>query len=65
MKIRVTIKPYRLAKHLSVGELAKIAEVSQPLVSDIENGNKLPSVPVLCRLAKALGKNPGDIIECK
>lgn len=63
MKVRVIIKPYRLEKQLSVGELAELANVSQPLISDIENGNKLPSLPVLCRIAKALDKEASKLIH--
>jgi transcriptional regulator with XRE-family HTH domain len=43
-------------------ELAQKAELSQPFLSNIENGRSLPSVSTLYRLADALGVAPPDLL---
>ena len=49
------IRDLRKKQGMSVSELARRLDVSQPHVSDIENGNRHPSQAVLLKLSKVLG----------
>ncbi len=44
----------RKRKRLSNAALAKRAQISQPYISLMESGNRVPSLKVIERLAKAL-----------
>lgn len=55
-RLSTVLKKLREEKGLTQEELAKLAGVTKPYVSMIESGDrKRPSLPVLKRLAKALG----------
>jgi ribosome-binding protein aMBF1 (putative translation factor) len=45
----------RTAARLSQTELARRAGTRQPVISAIENGGQVPTIPMLRRLAHALG----------
>jgi len=65
LKAVLKIKQYRVMRDLSTTELARKVNVAQGYISDIENGNKFPSIPLLCHIAKALSCKPGELIECE
>ncbi|HHW36775.1 MAG TPA: helix-turn-helix domain-containing protein [Bacillales bacterium] len=48
------IKNLRESKGLSKNQLAKLAEISQSYISDLEAGKKNPTIDILDRIAKAL-----------
>ena len=48
------IRTYRTYRGMSVSQLAEAAGISQPYLSEIENGKKTGSVDVLKRIAAAL-----------
>lgn len=48
------LRQQRIAAHLSLRQLADLAGVSNPYLSQIERGLRKPSAQVLQRLAKAL-----------
>lgn len=48
---------------MTLDALAKRANVSKSLISRIENFRVTPSLPVLLRIAEALGVSPGDLLE--
>jgi DNA-binding XRE family transcriptional regulator len=55
-RIGQMIKQLRQAKGLTQAELAKKAQVTRPYITMLESGvKKTPSLPMLQRLAKALG----------
>ncbi|WP_432565519.1 helix-turn-helix domain-containing protein [Kineococcus sp. SYSU DK003] len=54
-QIGARVRTYRTNQGLTMRELARRAEVSQPYVSQLEHGDLLPSIPSLYRLAAALG----------
>ncbi|MEV6071420.1 XRE family transcriptional regulator [Nocardia sp. NPDC052001] len=47
---------------MSMRELAQRVEVSQPFLSQLENGVSAPSMSTIYRLATALGVVPGDLL---
>ena len=57
------LKDVRLQKKLRIQQIADDAQVSKGLVSKIENGRTVPSLPVLFSLIKALGQSPADFFQ--
>lgn len=55
-------KVYRKYRGMTVSELAAAAGISQPYLSDIENGKKTGSVDVLKRIAIALKVDLDDLV---
>jgi transcriptional regulator with XRE-family HTH domain len=53
------IKELRKEANLTLKQLAKITELSAPLISKIENGLTMPSLPTLRLIADALKVNAG------
>lgn len=49
------IKQYRLQNNLTIQELADLSHVSKGMVSQIENGRSIPSLPVLINIVDSLG----------
>jgi len=56
------IRTYRKYRDMTMMELAEAAGISQPYLSDIENGKKPGSVDVLKRIAAALRVDLDDIV---
>ena len=55
-RLKTVIKRLRTERGLTQVELAKKAKVTQTYIAKIEGGDRVsPSLPVLKRLAKALG----------
>ncbi|KGF70768.1 transcriptional regulator [Hoeflea sp. BAL378] len=56
------IRTYRKYRGMTGSELAQAAGISQPHLSDIENGKKAGSVDVLRRIAAALRVDLDDLV---
>lgn len=56
------IRTYRKYRGMTMTELAAAAGISQPHLSDIENGKKTGSVDVLKRIAVALKVDLDDLV---
>lgn len=54
------IRAVRKEKNILASDLAKRAQVSNGLISRIENGRTIPSLPVLLAIIQALDIKPGD-----
>ena len=54
MDYRTLIREKRKEKGLSQERLAKLGQVSQPFIAEIESGRKKPSVDVLMRICAVL-----------
>lgn len=57
------IRSIRKEKNLYASEIAKRADVSNGLISRIENGRTLPSLPVLFSIIDALDVEPRDFFD--
>src|SRR5206468_2367928 len=57
------IKVLRTERGLGRRELAELAEVSYPYLSEIENGKKRASSKALVAIAAALGLRPSQLLE--
>lgn len=57
------IKRWRVEKNLKQSELAEQAQITQAYLSGLETGRKQnPSLAVLTRIAKALGKPVAELV---
>ena len=54
----------REEKVVSLRELAKLAGVSKTQINEIENGQSVPTLKPMCRIAKALNMKIEDIFWC-
>jgi transcriptional regulator with XRE-family HTH domain len=57
------IKEIRLLKEQKLTDLAVKSGVSKGLLSRVENGRTIPSLPVLLEIINALGEKPGNFFE--
>ncbi len=57
------LKGLRKQRGLTQGALAKAAGISQIYVAKIEAGDKIPSIPTLEKLAKALKVKVAELLE--
>ncbi|MCH5598284.1 helix-turn-helix domain-containing protein [Niabella ginsengisoli] len=57
------IKEIRQAKKITTERLAKSANVSKGLISQIENNRTVPSLPVLINILQALGVDLNDFFK--
>lgn len=63
LEVSRRIKEYRLEKRLTVQELADRSEVSKGLISQIENGRSIPSLPVLFGIIQSLEMEVSSFFE--
>lgn len=63
--MQIFITKYREAKGLSMAELSRRSGVSVAQISDIEAGNKNPTITTLCKLSKALGVPCSELFSCE
>ena len=63
LEVSKRIKIHRLNKRLTVQELAEGAGVTKGLISQIENGRSIPSLPVLFGIIQALGIAMSDFFK--
>ncbi|MBF6414305.1 helix-turn-helix domain-containing protein [Nocardia cyriacigeorgica] len=57
------VRAARLARDLTLQELADAAQVSRSMVSEVERGTKVPTVLVLDRIAGALGTSVARLLD--
>ena len=55
MNIGENIKRMREARNMSQKELAKLVEVGQPMVAQIERGSRIPTMALGASIAKVFG----------
>lgn len=58
MVVKILVRDVRKDKNLTIVQLAKLSGVSKSHISEIERGKRMPTIDVLCRLARALKVNP-------
>jgi transcriptional regulator with XRE-family HTH domain len=62
-RLAANVRRLRVARHLSMSELARLTATSKATLSAIENGRGNPTVETLASLAEALGASLGDLLE--
>jgi transcriptional regulator with XRE-family HTH domain len=64
VRLKVRLRMWRRERGLTQEELAKKVRVTRFYISQLETGLRdNPSLPVLRRLAKALGVSMGELLE--
>ena len=63
MSLNIRIREFRLAKKLTISQLADIIGVSTPHLSEVERGKKNVNNHLLVRIAGALEVQPEDLIS--
>jgi transcriptional regulator with XRE-family HTH domain len=61
--LAVNLRRLRIARHLSLSELARVTGVSKATLSGIENTRANPTVETLAALAGALRVSTGELLE--
>ena len=62
--LKLYIKEFREATGLSLTQLANKSKVSVSYLSEVERGQKMPSLTILCKIANGLGVNSKDLYDC-
>ncbi|WP_051331005.1 helix-turn-helix domain-containing protein [Aneurinibacillus terranovensis] len=57
------VRMVRNSKDMTQNELAEKAEIAQAYLSEIETGKTIPSIPVLKRIAQALGVTVAELLD--
>ncbi len=57
------LRSLRSERHLKLGALAQMSDVSLAYISEVERGRKLPSLEVLDRLAGGLGMSVLELLD--
>lgn len=52
--MKIYVEKIRIEKGLSVRELSRMSDVAASHIINIENGNRAPTITILCKLARAL-----------
>jgi transcriptional regulator with XRE-family HTH domain len=60
--VGAVLRRLRTERSLSMRQLARLADLSQPFLSNIENGRSMPSIATLYRLAEALGVSAQELL---
>lgn len=63
MKIILKVKEFRIKNNMTMLQLATCVDVSEAYISEIENGKKIPSLAITCKLACALKCELSDLVE--
>ncbi|ATW26749.1 helix-turn-helix domain-containing protein [Candidatus Formimonas warabiya] len=59
----IRLKRSRTSHGWSQGYLAELSGVSQAYISELEAGEKQPTLPIVEKLAKALGVHIAELLE--
>ena len=62
-KLGANMKRIRLAKQMSQGDICRKLGVVRSYISNIENGNKNPTLLTITKLAKALGVSVDELLK--
>jgi len=62
-KLGANMKKVRAKNKLSQGALARLLEVDKGYISNIESGNKNPTLATIQRLAEALGVSADELLK--
>lgn len=63
--MKIYVEKIRLEKGLSLSELARKSGVAVSHIHNIENGSKIPTITVLCKLARALNVHCSVLFSCE
>lgn len=61
--IKMRIRAVRKVQGLTIVKLAEISGISKSHIAEIETGEQMPTLPVLCLLAAALNVSPMELFS--
>ncbi|MSU54811.1 MAG: XRE family transcriptional regulator [Candidatus Staskawiczbacteria bacterium] len=62
-KLGQNMKRIRIAKQMTQGDICRKLGVDRAYISNVESGNKNPTLSTITKLAKALGVSVKDLLE--
>ena len=62
-KLGENMKKIRLAKGMTQGDICRKLEVDRAYISNVESGNKNPTLSTITNLAKALGVSVDELLK--
>lgn len=62
--MKIYVEKMRLEKKMSLSELSRRSGVAVSHLHNIENGNKIPTITVLCKIANALEIPCENLYSC-
>ena len=62
-KLGENMKKIRLAKGMTQGDICRKLEVDRAYISNVESGNKNPTLSTITNLAKALGVSIDELLK--
>ena len=62
--MRIFVEQYRIEKNLTLSELSRMSGVAKSHISNIESGDKTPTIKTLCKLSKALDVPCCQLFSC-
>lgn len=65
LHLKIFIKELRTERKMSLTELSKLSGVAVSHIHAIENGYKIPTIMVICKIAKALGVESSELYSCR
>ena len=57
------MKRIRIAKQMTQGDICRKLGVDRAYISNVENGNKNPTLSTITKLAKALGVSVDELLK--
>ncbi len=57
------MKKIRLAKGMTQGDICRKLELDRAYISNIESGNKNPTLSTITNIARALGVSVSELVE--
>ena len=61
---KILLYEIRRQRGMSQMELAEMSNVSHGYISELENNLKMPTIDIICKLAKALKCRPEELFKC-
>ncbi|MDF2889751.1 MAG: Cro/C1-type DNA-binding domain [Clostridia bacterium] len=62
--MKLKISEIRMRRHWNQSRLAKESGIARSYISELERGLYDPNLKTICKLCKALGCTPNDLIDC-
>ena len=62
--MKIFVKKDRLEENMTILQLSLASGISEAHISYIENGERTPTIDVMCKLAKGLNRPITDLFSC-
>lgn len=62
--MKINLRRLRLEKGYTVRDLERFSGVSHSYISMIENGERTPTIDIVCKLCRALNVTIDEMVDC-